>query len=217
MKESPYIYIIDNYDSFTYNLVHSLRAQDVEVRIGLNDRVTVAEILIDDPIGLILAPGPGRPYESGRLPELVEQLHRTLPVLGVCLGHQMIAEHFGGKLIQAKEIIHGKTSFVEHDEKGVFSGLPSPIKAGRYHSLAVDEASIPDCLDITARSEDGEIMGLRHCELPIETVQFHPESVLTPYGDAMIKNFIDQAAARRTAGNSTEQRHESIHEIECDR
>jgi anthranilate synthase/aminodeoxychorismate synthase-like glutamine amidotransferase len=129
----------------------------------------------------------------------------------------MIAEHFGGRLVQAKRIIHGKASMIEHDGKGVFRGLPSPIKVGRYHSLAVEEESLPKCFSITARSEDGEIMGLRHRDLPIETVQFHPESILTPYGDVMIKHFIEQAAARGIAGALTEQNYANIHEIECNR
>ncbi|MBU0691627.1 aminodeoxychorismate/anthranilate synthase component II [bacterium] len=193
------IYIIDNYDSFTYNLVHSIRSQKVEVRIGLNDKITARDILELKPSGLIISPGPGRPKESGRLPSLVTDLFEQLPILGVCLGHQMIAECFGGKLTSAKQIIHGKASRIFHDGRGVFKDIPSPTEAGRYHSLAVDETSLPDCLNVTARTEDGEIMGLRHRELPIESVQFHPESILTPDGDALIKNFIDLAAVQSTA------------------
>lgn len=195
----PIVYIIDNYDSFTYNLVHSLRSIPAEVRIGLNDKLTVREILDANPIGLIISPGPGTPQASGRLPELVAELVGRVPMLGVCLGQQMIAVHFGGRLCSAIQIVHGKASSVYHDGQGVFRGIPSPAEAGRYHSLAVDELSLPDCLTVTARTEDGELMGLRHRELPIETVQFHPESILTPYGDIMLKNFVEFAAAPRRA------------------
>ncbi len=193
LVESPIIYIIDNYDSFTYNLVHSIRSFNVQVLVSLNDKITAQEVASEHPDGLILSPGPGRPQDSGDLPLLVSELHDYLPILGVCLGHQMIAEHFGGRLRQANHIVHGKASSIQHDGRGVFQGIPSPIDAGRYHSLAVDEDSLPACLKITAQTDDGEIMGMRHKELPIETVQFHPESILTPYGDKIIKNFIDQA------------------------
>ena len=192
-KESPIIYIIDNYDSFTYNLVHSIRSFQAEALVSLNDRVTAQEVIEQHPNGLILSPGPGRPQESGNLPLLMSELYDRLPILGVCLGHQMVAEHFGGRLRQAKHIVHGKASSIQHDGLGVFRGIPSPIDAGRYHSLPVDETTIPDYLEVSARTDDGEIMGLRHRELPIETVQFHPESILTPCGDSIIKNFIDQA------------------------
>jgi anthranilate synthase/aminodeoxychorismate synthase-like glutamine amidotransferase len=160
--------------------------------VGLNDRVTVTEIMECDPAGLILSPGPGRPEDSGNLPKIAAKLSGRLPILGVCLGHQMIAMQFGGRLRQAKQIVHGKASSVRHDGKGIFRNLSSPMLAGRYHSLAVDETSLPECMEISAQTEDGEIMGLRHRTLPIESVQFHPESILTPDGDIIIHNFIDQ-------------------------
>jgi anthranilate synthase/aminodeoxychorismate synthase-like glutamine amidotransferase len=196
---SVVIYILDNYDSFTYNLVHSLKSQGASV--GLNDQVTASEIMEHNPAGLILSPGPGRPEESGNMPRIMGELSGRLPILGVCLGHQMIALHFGGRLRQAKQIVHGKASQIRHDGKGVFRNLPTPILAGRYHSLSVDERRIPACLEISAQTEDGEIMGLRHRELSIESVQFHPESILTQNGDEIIYNFMEQAArfAKRAA------------------
>jgi anthranilate synthase/aminodeoxychorismate synthase-like glutamine amidotransferase len=194
-KNLPIIYIIDNYDSFTYNLVHSIKSRQVTVFVSLNDKVTAGEILDHRPDGLILSPGPGLPKDSGNLPQLMNELVDRLPILGVCLGHQMIAEHFGGSLRQARQIVHGKATSIQHDGHGIFKGIPSPMYAGRYHSLAVDDTTVPSCLEVSARTVDGEIMGLRHRDLPIETVQFHPESILTPYGDEIIKNFIDQTVA----------------------
>jgi anthranilate synthase/aminodeoxychorismate synthase-like glutamine amidotransferase len=195
------IYILDNYDSFTYNLVHSIQSKGVSVLVGLNDQVTASEIMKHHPAGLILSPGPGRPEDAGNMSKVMAELANRLPILGVCLGHQMIAVHFGGRLRQAKQIVHGKASSIRHDGKGIFSNLSSPIFAGRYHSLAVDEKRLPECLEICAQTEDGEIMGLRHRKLPIESAQFHPESILTPNGDVIIHNFIDQAArfAKRAA------------------
>jgi len=190
------IYILDNYDSFTYNLVQAVASGDRQVTVGRNDRVTASDILAEDPVAVILSPGPGRPMDSGRMPEIVNELVGHVPILGVCLGHQMLAEHFGARLGQAQEIIHGKDSLIRHDGRGVFAGLPTPLRGGRYHSLAVERASMPDYLEITAETTDGEIMGFRHRDLPIEAVQFHPESILTPHGKRLLESFLHLAAER---------------------
>jgi len=184
------IFILDNYDSFTYNLVQAISALGHAVRVGLNDRVTAGEISALSPDALVLSPGPGRPENAGRMPHIAHDLIGKLPILGVCLGHQMIALHFGARITPAAALVHGKASRVHHDGRGVFRDLPDPLLCGRYHSLAVERASLPACLEISAWTEDGEIMGLRHRELPIEGVQFHPESILTPHGSRLLKNFL---------------------------
>ncbi len=189
------IFILDNYDSFTYNLVQAISAQGVEVRVARNNRIFAREIFESKPDGVVLSPGPGRPEAAGQMPQIFAELAGRIPILGVCLGHQMIAEYFGGRVVQANRLVHGKASRVVHDGKGVFRDLPLPLTAGRYHSLAVETDSIPDCLEITARAEDGEIMGIRHRELPIEGVQFHPESILTPDGNRLIANFLKQTGS----------------------
>ncbi len=182
--------MLDNYDSFTYNLVHLFEELGAEVRVFRNDAITVEEAEALAPSHLVVSPGPGRPADAGISVELIRRLGPRVPTLGVCLGHQAVVEAFGGKVGQAQALLHGKSSLVEHDGKGVFAGLAQQLEAGRYHSLAAVE--IPDELEITARTPDGEVMGVRHRELPIEGVQFHPESVLTPLGTALGKNFLDQ-------------------------
>ena len=180
--------MIDNYDSFTYNLVHLFEELGAEVRVFRNDAITVEEAESLSPAQLVISPGPGRPADAGVSVELIRRLGPRIPTLGVCLGHQAIVEAFGGQIGQAKALLHGKSSTVEHDGKGVFSGLPQGLVAGRYHSLAA--VTVPDELEVSARTPDGEVMGVRHRELPIEGVQFHPESVLTPLGPELGKNFL---------------------------
>jgi anthranilate synthase/aminodeoxychorismate synthase-like glutamine amidotransferase len=180
--------MIDNYDSFTYNLVHLFEELGAEVRVFRNDAITVEEAEALAPAQLVISPGPGRPADAGISVELIRRLGPHVPTLGVCLGHQAIVEAFGGEIGQARALLHGKASPVEHDGKGIFRGLPDPFEAGRYHSLAA--LQVPDELEITARTSDGEVMGVRHRTLPIEGVQFHPESVLTPLGPDLGRNFL---------------------------
>jgi anthranilate synthase/aminodeoxychorismate synthase-like glutamine amidotransferase len=180
--------MLDNYDSFTYNLVHLFEELGAEVRVYRNDALTVDEAEALEPSHLVISPGPGRPADAGISVELIRRLGPRVPTLGVCLGHQAIVEAFGGEVGAAKALLHGKATTVEHDGKGVFAGLPQGLEAGRYHSLAA--TAIPDELEISARSADGEVMGVRHRELPVEGVQFHPESVLTPLGPKLGKNFL---------------------------
>jgi anthranilate synthase/aminodeoxychorismate synthase-like glutamine amidotransferase len=180
--------MVDNYDSFTYNLVHLFEELGSEVRVFRNDAITVDEAEALAPTHLVISPGPGRPESAGVSVELIRRLGPGVPTLGVCLGHQAIVEAFGGEVGQARALLHGKASPVEHDGKGVFAGLPPGFEAGRYHSLAA--VRIPDELEVTARTPDGEVMGVRHRELPIEGVQFHPESVLTPHGRDLARNFL---------------------------
>ena len=182
--------MLDNYDSFTYNLVHLFEELGAEVRVFRNDAITPDEAEALSPSHLVVSPGPGRPEDAGVSVELIRRLGPTVPTLGVCLGHQAIVEAFGGEVGQAKALLHGKSSPVEHDGKGVFTGLPEMIEAGRYHSLAA--LTVPEELDVTARTPDGEVMGVRHRELPIEGVQFHPESVLTPLGPKLGRNFLER-------------------------
>ncbi|MGZ8783057.1 MAG: anthranilate synthase component II [Gaiellaceae bacterium] len=183
--------MLDNYDSFTYNLVHLFEELGVEVRVFRNDAITADEAEGLAPTHLVVSPGPGRPEDAGVSVELIRRLGPTVPTLGVCLGHQAIVQAFGGEIGQARALLHGKASPVEHDGKGVFAGLPDPFEAGRYHSLAA--LTVPDELEVTARTADGEVMGVRHRELPIEGVQFHPESVLTPLGPRLGRNFLERA------------------------
>jgi anthranilate synthase/aminodeoxychorismate synthase-like glutamine amidotransferase len=180
--------MIDNYDSFTYNLVHLFEELGAEVRVFRNDAITADEAEALAPSHLVVSPGPGRPEDAGVSVELIRRLGPTTPTLGVCLGHQAIVQAFGGEVGQARALLHGKASEVEHDGEGVFAGLPQPFDAGRYHSLAATR--VPDELEVTARTPDGEVMGVRHKTLPIEGVQFHPESVLTPLGPRLGKNFL---------------------------
>ena len=180
--------VVDNYDSFTYNLVHLFEELGAEVIVRRNDEVTVAEAETLAPDRLLVSPGPGRPADAGISVELIRRLGPRVPTLGVCLGHQAIVEAFGGEVGAAKALLHGKASEIEHDGKGVFAGLPQGLTAGRYHSLAA--TAIPDELEVSARTPDGEVMGVRHRELRIEGVQFHPESVLTPLGPRLGTNFL---------------------------
>ena len=182
--------LIDNYDSFTYNLVQAFLVMDVDVLVYRNDEITVAEALALNPTHLCISPGPGRPDGAGVSLAMIAAFEDKVPVLGVCLGHQSMVQHFGGEIISAARLMHGKTSTIGHDGKGLFAGLSQPLEVGRYHSLAADRDTIPDCLEVTARTEGGEIMGVRHKTLPMESVQFHPESVLTPEGDALLANLL---------------------------
>lgn len=188
--------MIDNYDSFTYNLVQYLGELKAEVKVFRNDEITLAEIEKMSPDHLMISPGPCTPNEAGISIEAIKYFAGKLPVLGVCLGHQSIGQAFGGKIIHARKIMHGKTSMMHHNNKGVFHGLESPFEATRYHSLVIEKESLPDCLEMTSwtETEDGqvdEIMGVRHKELAIEGVQFHPESILSQYGHKMLQNFLD--------------------------
>jgi anthranilate synthase component 2 len=183
--------MIDNYDSFTYNLVQYLGELGEDVKVVRNDEMSVDEIEAISPARVVLSPGPCTPNEAGVSLELIGRLAGRVPILGVCLGHQAIGQAFGGKVVRAKRVMHGKLSSVRHDRRGVFAGLPEPLTATRYHSLAVERASLPACLEVSAESEEGEIMGLRHRELAVEGVQFHPEALLTEHGHAMLKNFME--------------------------
>jgi len=183
--------MIDNYDSFTYNLVQYLGELGAEVEVVRNDTVDVDALMARAGDGLVISPGPGTPTEAGVSVPAVERFAKAgVPVLGVCLGHQSIGQAFGGRIIRARSIMHGKISTVEHDGRGVFKGLPQNFEATRYHSLVIEESSMPDVLEITARTPDGEIMGVRHRSLPIEGVQFHPESIMTGEGKALLGNFL---------------------------
>ena len=185
------ILMIDNYDSFTYNLVQYFGELGADMHVVLNDGVTIAEIERLNPSKIVLSPGPCAPAQAGVTLETIRHFAGKKPILGVCLGHQAIGAAFGGDVVHAKELMHGKVSPVMHTNSGVFSGLPTPFIATRYHSLAVKRETLPDCLEVTAWTADGEIMGLRHKTLPIEGVQFHPESILTEHGHALLKNFLD--------------------------
>ncbi|MDD5598455.1 MAG: aminodeoxychorismate/anthranilate synthase component II [Victivallaceae bacterium] len=186
------ILMIDNYDSFTYNLVQYISALGYEVVVKRNDELTVREALDMEPDAIVISPGPGRPESAGISMELIRAAAGKIPVLGVCLGHQAIGQVFGGRVVQAKKIMHGKTSQIKHDGKGLFEKLPADVKVVRYHSLALEEKSLPECLEITARTtDDGEIMGVRHKEFAIEGIQYHPESVLTSTGKRQLANFLN--------------------------
>ncbi|MDY0361011.1 MAG: aminodeoxychorismate/anthranilate synthase component II [Desulforegulaceae bacterium] len=184
------ILMIDNYDSFTYNLVQYLSGFDEEVMVRRNDEITINEIKNLDLEAIVISPGPGRPENAGISVDIINEFKGKIPILGVCLGHQAIAFAFGGEIIHAKKLMHGKSSMITGDEKGVFTGIKKPVQVMRYHSLAVNKNSLPDCFEISALTEDGEIMGLRHKEYLIEGIQFHPESIMTPQGKRMLRNFI---------------------------
>jgi anthranilate synthase/aminodeoxychorismate synthase-like glutamine amidotransferase len=185
------IVIIDNYDSFTYNIVQTLGGMGAELRVVRNDEADLAAIAALQPDRLLVSPGPCTPAQAGISVEAIRFFSDKVPVLGVCLGHQSLGEAFGGRTVRASRLMHGKTSAISHDGKGVFTNIPSPFEAMRYHSLIVEESSLPDCLLVTARSEYGELMGLRHRSLPVEGVQFHPESIMTPHGVTLLRNFMD--------------------------
>ena len=184
------VVVIDNYDSFTYNLVQYLLALGCECDVRLNDKTTSAEVAEAAPNGILLSPGPGTPDDAGVTLEIIKALAGKIPILGVCLGHQSIGQAYGGKVIRAPRLMHGKTSLIEHDGKAIYANIPSPFEATRYHSLIVEEATMPDCLEVTARTREGEIMGLRHKTQPVEGVQYHPESILTEHGKRLIGNWL---------------------------
>ena len=191
------VLMIDNYDSFTYNLVQYLGELGAEVQTHRNDAITVDEVAKRRPSHIVLSPGPCTPNEAGICLSLIEKLSGKIPILGVCLGHQSIGQAFGGKVVRARAVMHGKTSQIHHQGQGVFANLPTPYTATRYHSLIVEEAGFPECLEVTAWTqkaggERDEIMGLRHKTLPVEGVQFHPESILTEHGHALLRNFIER-------------------------
>ena len=183
--------MIDNYDSFTYNLVQYFSELGEDVRVFRNDQITVDEISTINPQKICISPGPCSPSEAGISVDTIKRYAGIIPILGVCLGHQAIGEAFGGKVIRAQKVMHGKTDDIHHTGVGVFTNLPSPFKVTRYHSLAIERSSLPDVLEITATSSDGEIMGVRHREFIVEGVQFHPESILSEHGHALLKNFLD--------------------------
>jgi len=193
------VLVIDNYDSFVYNLVQYLGELGAEPVVHRSDALTSDEIRALDPDGVLISPGPGSPDDAGLSNEVITAFAGHRPVFGVCLGHQCIGQVYGGRVVRAPQIMHGKTSEILHDGTGVFAGLPSPLEATRYHSLVVAADSIPDILEVTARTEDGIVMGLRHREVDVEGVQFHPESILTEHGHALIQNFLDRAAAAAPA------------------
>ncbi len=193
--------MIDNYDSFTFNLVQYFGELGEEVRVIRNDALDLAGVRALGPSAIVISPGPGTPDDAGISLEILAALSGVVPIFGVCLGHQAIGQAFGGKVVRARSIMHGKTSMIHHDGRGVFAGLPNPFEATRYHSLVVEAASLPDCLDVSAwtvNADDSrdEIMGLRHRTLAVEGVQFHPESILTQHGHAMLRNFLDHGLPR---------------------
>jgi anthranilate synthase/aminodeoxychorismate synthase-like glutamine amidotransferase len=189
--------LIDNYDSFTYNLVQAFMVLGAEVEVRRNDTITVEEALALQPTHVCISPGPGAPHEAGISIDAIRAFAGKVPVFGVCLGHQSITEAFGGKVVRAQRQMHGKTSQIDHDGAGLFEGMPNPCIVGRYHSLIAAPESLPAELRVTARTSQGEIMGLRHCDLLVEGVQFHPESVLTPEGPQLMANFLKQRGGRR--------------------
>ena len=186
------ILMIDNYDSFTYNLVQYFGELGADMKVLRNDALSIADIRAMKPEKIVISPGPGRPEDAGISVSIIKELAGTVPILGVCLGHQGIGYAYGGKIINAKRLMHGKTSMIEHDGKDLFKGLPHPFEATRYHSLVIDRATLPDCLQVTAwTTDDGEIMGVGHKSLPVWGVQFHPESILTKEGKNILKNFLN--------------------------
>jgi len=189
------IVLIDNYDSFTFNLVHYLAGLGADVAVHRNDKISVADVLAAEPDAIVLSPGPCTPNEAGICLDLIEQASPTVPVLGVCLGHQAIGEAYGGVVVRAERVMHGKTSMIDHDGTGVFAGLPSPLEVMRYHSLIVERESLPDCFSIVAVAQDDptEVHGVKHRDHPVYGVQFHPESVMTQCGKQLLQNFLDLA------------------------
>ena len=185
------ILMVDNYDSFTYNLVQFLGVLGAELFVFRNDHVTLADVERENPDGIVISPGPKAPGDAGISKEIILSFGPRVKTLGVCLGHQCIGEAFGGRVIRAKNVMHGKTSNVHHDGRGVFTGVASPFEAARYHSLVVEEESLPDCLEVTSRTPDGVVMGIRHTEYPIEGIQFHPESFMTEHGMKILDRFLE--------------------------
>ena len=197
---APRLLLIDNYDSFTYNLVQAFLVLGADVLVHRNDAITVDQAVALEPTHLCISPGPGTPRDAGVSMDMVRAFAGSIPVLGVCLGHQSLVEVFGGEIVRAERLMHGKVSMVRHDDRGVFAGLPEPFEAGRYHSLIARRESLPDVLEVSALTDRGEIMGVRHRELVVEGVQFHPESILTPDGPRLMENFLRFDAARRDPG-----------------
>lgn len=195
------ILVIDNYDSFTFNLVQYIKQIGEEVVVIRNDQVSLEEIGKMAPHHILISPGPGNPDTAGICLDVVKRFYQEIPILGVCLGHQIIAQAFGGKVTKAKKPMHGKTSLIIHDEKHIFRNIASPLQVARYHSLVVDETTFPQCLEITARTKDGEIMALRHKEYKLEAVQFHPEAILTEKGLQMLQNFFQETQMIAKEGN----------------
>jgi anthranilate synthase component 2/para-aminobenzoate synthetase component 2 len=187
--------LIDNYDSFTYNLVQAFAALGADVIVHRNDAISVADAKAIEPTHLVISPGPGRPEDAGVSLDMIAAFAASLPVLGVCLGHQCLVHHFGGEIVRADRLMHGKTSMAKHDGKTIYTGLSQPFEVGRYHSLTAEHDSLPAELELTAETDRGEIMGVRHRSLPLEGVQFHPESVLTPEGDELMANFMRLASS----------------------
>jgi anthranilate synthase component 2 len=184
------IVLIDNYDSFTFNLFHYLGGLGADVAVHRNDKISTADVIAAEPEAIVLSPGPCTPNEAGICLDVIAKASPTIPILGVCLGHQAIGEVFGGIVERAPLPVHGKTAFIQHDGRGVFAGLPNPFEATRYHSLVVEGDSVPDCLEVSAWTDDGLVMGLRHRSAPVDGVQFHPESILTRAGKALLANFV---------------------------
>ncbi|MGH8194643.1 MAG: anthranilate synthase component II [Woeseiaceae bacterium] len=193
---APRILLIDNYDSFTYNLVQAFAANGAEVLVYRNDVIGVEDARALEPSHVVISPGPGRPEDAGISQSLIAAFAGVVPILGVCLGHQCLVSSFGGEIVRAERLMHGKTSQVTHDGRTIYDGLSQPFEAGRYHSLGAERESLPPVLEVTAESENGEIMGVRHKSLPLEGVQFHPESVLTPEGDRLMINFMRVAVTK---------------------
>ena len=193
------VLVIDNYDSFTYNLVQYLGELGAAPMVHRHDAIGIDEIVSLEPDAILISPGPGTPDDAGISSEVIARFAGVVPVLGVCLGHQCIGQVFGGRVVRAGQVMHGKTSLIRHDGQGVFAGLPNPFEATRYHSLVVDRGSLPAVLEVTAETDDGTIMGLRHRDLAVEGVQFHPESVLTAVGHDLLRNFLAMAGAPATA------------------
>jgi anthranilate synthase/aminodeoxychorismate synthase-like glutamine amidotransferase len=196
-REAPslHVFLIDNYDSFTYNLFQYLSELGATVTVRRNDRFDLEEIRDGGCDAIVISPGPGRPVDAGHSIPVIERYAGQLPILGVCLGHQAIGESFGGRIIRAPSLFHGKVSDIHHNGEGLYQGLPNPITATRYHSLVIDPEQVPSCLEVTARTADGVIMGVQHRELPVYGVQFHPESALTPQGKPLLQNFLEQVRA----------------------
>jgi anthranilate synthase/aminodeoxychorismate synthase-like glutamine amidotransferase len=191
--------LIDNYDSFTYNLVQAFMVLGADVLVHRNDQISVAAAHALEPTHLCISPGPGTPHDAGVSMQMIEAFAGEIPVFGVCLGHQSLVEVFGGKVVRAGRLMHGKTSMVHHDRRGILKEMPAPFEAGRYHSLIAQPDSLPDALEVSARTEEGEIMGVRHRTLAVEGVQFHPESVLTPQGPLLMDAFLRMTGGRRSA------------------
>jgi len=204
---SPRLLLIDNYDSFTYNLVQAFLVLGADVRVYRNDAITVSEALALAPTHLCISPGPGTPYDAGVSMDMIRAFAGKVPVLGVCLGHQSIVEVFGGKVVRAGRLMHGKTSIVRHDGRTLFEGLPEPCEVGRYHSLIANPGSLPLDLEVSGQTPEGEIMGVRHRSLMVEGVQFHPESILTPEGPRLMQNFLTFTSGVRSVGRAADVAH----------